>query len=741
MSSIKKILFDYKYFSFFLLLIIVFNILLLFLPLTKVFGYEFSLLNSLLLSFFSGVYTIIVLKKNNQTDANKNKFIKILLYSFTAFLFFPAIISIVHSLLTINCSLWEGFQFYLVLTVPSVLIGSSLGIFVKVFGKRFFILKFILLYILILLVPLFEFYFNPQIFFYNPLFGYYPGTIYDEGISVDLKLAVYRSLNIIFFALLFYFSYNIYFKLLQITRKSLFTLSFLISILFIYLSPGFGYSTDFHRMTNYLNREIETPHFLIHYSDSINESLAKSIALHHEYYYEQLTFFFRTKMDKKINSFIFKDSQQKKELLGTENADVAKPWLNQSFTVYNNYDATLRHELAHVISSKFGTGIFKVAENINPSLIEGVAVAADPFYSEYDIHYMAALAYKNGFKINIKNLFSGYSFLTNTSSLSYIYAGSFVKYLIENYGINKVKKLYSNIDFEKIYKMPVSRLESEYYDFLKSIIADNKNSAYYFFGRQSLFTKVCPRYISSRLKDGWENYQAKNYKKSEKIFQEILDVSINFSALVGMSNSLNELGKTKEAIGLLDDNINVFKNTAYYYTMEFQLADLLAKNDYIASADSLYNILSYQNPNRTLFNLAKLRTRIIPQDTLLPLYLKSDAVNKYLILDQINQNDYVYYSFPAVVELSKTLKENYDIFISKFKRTLIVNDYRSSYAVFKLSAYMLENLDFTRARKMAALSMRYTGDTSFEKLQKENYKKCTWMYFHGNKFLQKFLYK
>ena len=740
MSSSKKILFESKYFSLFLFLIISFNILLLFLPLTNIFGYEFSALNSLLLSFFSGIYVIILLKKVDGGKVDKDKLTKALFFSFSLFLFFPAFISIVHSFFSISCSFCDGIKFYLILTAPSVLIGAAIGLFVKLFSKNWAIIRFILLYVLILLIPLFEFYFNPQIFFYNPLFGYFPGTIYDEGLSVDLKLVIYRSLNIIFFFFLFYFSYRIYFKISKVSSKSFFAISFLISSLFIYLSPSFGYATDYNRMTNYLNKEIDTPHFKIHYSASIDENLIKAIALHHEYYYGQLSFFFRVKMNAKINSFIFKDSKQKKELLGTENADIAKPWLHQCFTVYDNYDATLRHEIAHVISSKFGSGIFKVAANINPSLIEGVAVAADPFYAEYDIHYMAALAYKNGFKVNIKDLFTGYSFLTNTSSLSYIYAGSFIKYLIEHYGINNVKKLYTDIDFVKIYKKPVSELESEYYKFIRSISAANQNSANYFFGRKSIFSKVCPRYISSRLKDGWAQYQSKNYSKAKKIFKEILNVSNNYSALVGLSNSLNELGNSKEALKLLEDNLEGFKNTAYYYTTEFQLADLLAKNYYTIAADSLYKILNEQNPNRTLFNLAGLRNRISHSDTLLSLYLKSDALNKYLILNELNKDTYVYYSFPAITELSRNLKENYYIFISQFKRTIAVDDYRSSYAVYKLSQFMLENLDFKRARKMAAMSSRYSGDISFTKLQNENYKKCTWMYFHGDKFLKEFVY-
>ncbi len=210
--------------------------------------------------------------------------------------------------------------------------------------------------------------------------------------------------------------------------------------------------------------------------------------------------------------------------------------------------------------------------------------------------------------------------------------------------------------------------------------------------------------------------------------------------MVGLSNSLNELGNKNEAIKLLKKNINNFKNTAYFYTMEFQLADLLAKNDSVNTADSLYIKLLEQNANRTLLNISGLRNRLAECDTLLPLYLKSDALNKYLILSGMNKNSYLYYSFPAITELSRTLKENYDIFISQFKKTITVNDYRSSYAVYKLSSFMLENLDFARARKMAALSLRNTDDYSFLSLQKENYKKCTWMYFNGAKFLKQFIY-
>ena len=75
-------------------------------------------------------------------------------------------------------------------------------------------------------------------------------------------------------------------------------------------------------------------------------------------------------------------------------------------------------------------GKIQTAMIIAAALIEGVAEACDGFYDEMNIHFLASIAYKNNFKTNISNLFSGFSFFGNVSGLSYIYSGSFVKFLI-----------------------------------------------------------------------------------------------------------------------------------------------------------------------------------------------------------------------------------------------------------------------------------------------------------------------
>ena len=174
-----------------------FNLYLQTLPLTNVFGYEFSALNALLLSFLSGLIIISVLKSSS---LEKQPTQTVYLFNIWFWmLIIPFAISVGKSIVFGFCSFWDGFWFYVFVTVPSVVIGSALGSVIHILFKKFKVLLFIILFLLMLFIPVLEIYFYPQIYLFNPLFVYFPGTIYDEGLAVDTKIVLYRIFNLIFF--------------------------------------------------------------------------------------------------------------------------------------------------------------------------------------------------------------------------------------------------------------------------------------------------------------------------------------------------------------------------------------------------------------------------------------------------------------------------------------------------------------------------------------------------------------
>jgi tetratricopeptide (TPR) repeat protein len=645
-------------------------------------------------------------------------------------------------MMTVACSITDGLLFYLFITVPSVFIGAALALLSIFVSRKLRHLVFILIFLAVLSITFFELYYNPQIYFYNPVYAYFPGTLYDEALSIDQKLMIYRAINFIFFGIIYFISLKVLFNKSTLSKRLVIYLTVLTASLFLYFSPDFGFSTTQNKLRHVLNRRVSTEHFDIYFSQDIKDDRIKIITLHHEYYFNVLSKFYQINPRGKYISFIFGNNDQKKKYFGSENADVSKPWLRETFTSADDYDVTLRHEIAHCFAGEFGWSIFHVAGNFNPALIEGAAVAGSPDYDLNSVHYLASLAYNNGYKVNLGNLFSGMNFFGQTSGLSYIYAGSFCNYLINTYGINQFKKLYSTLEFKTIYGADINQLQEHYFAFLAADFkAVNRAEADYYFAKKPIIYKICPRYVADRLRKAWNLYYDKDYKQSLEIFTEILQLTNNYSALMGYSNTLYSSGQEEKAISYLEDNLKNYENTSYYYNIEFRLADLYSERNDTLYSESLYKKIIDKDPNRSLSYLAKLRIALIDQDSLIVPYLKGSDVDKYLIVAGLNKMNYDYNSFPVMIDLAQSLGETYDLFVSSFNKTLVADNEQSSFALYKLSAYMTSHLDFLRGRKMAALAMRYDKDKNLNFVLKENYDKISWFYEHGTELLSSINFK
>jgi len=260
-----------------------------------------------------------------------------------------------------------------------------------------------------------------------------------------------------------------------------------------------------------------------------------------------------------------------------------------------------------------------------------------------------------------------------------------------------------------------------------SFAVGTKHQANYYFGRKSLISKVCPRYVSSSLTKAWQYYSEKNYETAGEIFEDILSKSENYSAIIGLSKIYEDTDSLAKAIHLLHSGLEIFNVTSTEYDLRFRLAELYVKNSELDKAKELYYYLSNAKPSRRIELLANTRIALFNDGTI-ENYVSGSDYDKYSILKEVNSKSYNYSSIPLMIDLSTSLDEDYQAFLQNFENDLEVKDELSSYALYKISEYMLKNYDYVNARKMAGLALRYKGNVNLLKLTEEHYKKTEWFF-------------
>lgn len=729
MLKLNKTLRENVPFYIAVVILIIFNLLLINLPLTKILGYEFSAVNSFILVLISNLLTINFLKQNK---SHKSLFINL-----TILLFIPALISLINSVLTMFCSFSDGLLFYVIITFPSVIVGLSIGIFALSYAKKYHRTLSLLIILLLIIIPILEIYFHPQVYFYSPLIGYFPGNIYDEGLSPGWKLIFHQILISIYFIFLPY----IYFKkngIISEWKKKILAVMIFVPVIFQFISPELGFSTTYSKLESHLSKNISSENFTLYYS-SADSSEAQLIALHQEFYYQLIKKKLNSEPAEKIKVYLYDSAEQKKELFGAGNADVAKPWQYSIYISRESWQRTLKHEIAHIFSAEFGWGIFKVAKNFNAASIEGFAQAIEGSYDDLDINELASLAYNEGYSVDLAELFHGFNFFKSNSLLAYNYSGAFYDFLIKEYGIEKVKQFYYSGDFGLSFNADANDKLRKFINQLKvNTSLANKNMADYYFGRLSIIQKICPRFVADRIQKAWEYLNNKKYSDAEELFNQINSKVINYSAIMGLSELYYRTDKLDKSIKIIEAQLNKFHKTPYYYNLLFRLADLSVKAGNITKGKNLYEKIYKDNPHFALTRSSLLRLKLIEQN-LLTDYLTDNDTVKFDILKNLNKAQYDFNSFPALISIAKNLDIRLKVFRKIFDKTFLINDVNASYGVYSLSQYFLEKGDYNNSRKLASLSLRQKVNNPFIKVMKENFDKANWFFYNAYKIKSTFI--
>ncbi len=513
-----------------------------FIPLLSDFSYEYAVVNSLMFFLILPYY----FRKNKTASTTKTtQFI-----SFLLLLLLPIVIPLLFGN-ACKCSLEHGLRFYFFIPFFTFFYALLFAYsFPKLKTKHFALIHFLFLLIFVI-TPLWEIYKNPTIYFYNPIVGYFPGTIYDKYIPLNNKFLQYRLLILIAFALIF------------ILRK--FKGNFVIApaIMLIFALPikstlGFSHSKNY--LLNKADEHLENNNFNIFIFYPLHEYNKQYLPILHNFYKYEIENFTKDTFKTKISSFVFLDSQQKQRLFGAPNADASKPWQSSIFITRNA--ETLKHELAHAYSAKYGTGLLKLAGNLNPALIEGFAVAVENNFYGKNIYDVAAALYAQNVIIKPSKIFTGFNFFCKPPSLGYLYAGAFVKYLIDTFGIEVFKKYYASDNFKETYHTPIEEAEKGFFAFLKDHKFDSKIKVFSKLIQENkqLYNSKCPHYLAKQL----ANYRGLPQKKRNTLSQKLFEkFGIPYFFFVHIENLIKHHGY-EIAYQYLSKYESKFINSGYY---------------------------------------------------------------------------------------------------------------------------------------------------------------------------------
>ena len=484
----------------------------------------------------------------------------------------PLLILLLNSLRIRNCNYFSGLGFFFMLPVLSMAVAAAVGVVSGLWTqgpRRALGLGYAALGVSILWA-VWRFFGSPAIYAYDPFFGFFPGSLYDEEVAISAPFYFARLMHLgwLLFALAATAAcldgYTLEAHLGLVPRRGAARL-----VAFLGLALGgalfwrggaLGIYTDVPALESFLSGAQVTPHFVIHYRPG--GAVARDLALYvreHELRYAQLHELLGVEptwrpgllarllrleshaagsppvagsATPRIASYIFDSYEHKHRWMGAANTDVAKPWRRE---IYLNHDSwphpVLRHELAHVFAGAAGDGVLRLAMLgvvPQPGLIEGVAVAAD-FRASYGglTPHQGVKALREAHLDPPLASVMGLSFWRLPGQRAYATAGSFCRFLLDAYGAEKLLRVYHaggrRADFEQVYGLQFAELQAKWVALTDGQPLDPKAREVERerMRRPAVFHKVCAHELAVRKRRSREAAGRGDYSEAVRLLRTV----------------------------------------------------------------------------------------------------------------------------------------------------------------------------------------------------------------------------
>lgn len=458
------------------------------LPLMDQPGYELASGLTLVLTFAGGGLAITATRRHPAPSASA-----VLLALSTV----PALLmATLRTRFGTPCDPFASVAFVPLLILPSAGLVAVLGALAARISKRWWLaflvyLGFVTLTALSTAWPLIE---GPQVFAFNHLGGYLPGPLYDEELSVPASLLWFRLATL---CLAVGFG-----ALLQHQRRRGVALLAVFVVIEASGTP-LGFRMNDAALARALGGEVETEELILHYPSGLSDAEVSRVLGDLRFRHHQISAFFGTPPPGKVRVWLYRSAEEKQRLVGAAHTQFAKPWRREVHVNGLSFPhPVIKHELVHAMAAPWGAPPFGVAASLlglqpHVGVIEGFAVAADNPVDELSLHEWTAAMKKKGLLPEVASLMTPQGFYGAPPSRAYTTAGSFLRFLADRFGKDKLRDLYRDGDFDRAFGQPLPALAKEYEAFLDGVPLepDAVNQAFARFKRGSLFDRPCAREV------------------------------------------------------------------------------------------------------------------------------------------------------------------------------------------------------------------------------------------------------
>jgi hypothetical protein len=406
-----------------------------------------------------------------------------------------------------NCAYPTGVAFFVLYTLPSVFLGGAIGHAIRVQGGRP-ILSFALATAAVLVGGLaYDLALHPQFYTFNHVFGGVLGPLYDEDVTVTAAVLWFRLLTCLWAALLILLTMRwragrgprAVTKRVGVHAIGLPSAALAIGLIYLF-SPRLGINTPAWFIRQELGGHTKSEHFDLYHSKEMDEAEALQFLSIYEYQYDRLAGQLGVAPARRVAVYLYPDPFTRERLTGARVTNVAPIWLRQP-QVHVLEDVPERvhaHELVHVFSREFGLPLVKASFAVG--LMEGLAVALEgPSGGPSPHDQVGTMLGDPRFDVSdVATRLAPSGFWGGRGAVSYTSTGSFVQFLLDEYGSEVLRRTYAFGRFRSHYGKDVHSLAHEWESFLRSrevVSAFAARTAVQRFSIPSLFEVRCPHYV------------------------------------------------------------------------------------------------------------------------------------------------------------------------------------------------------------------------------------------------------